>query len=346
MIVRILKHSVMAKYWLVLLGLAFLVSCSDAPNNIQFRGNTMGTTYSVTVFTKDPRHNQQEIQKKVETVLAQVNAQMSTYDPESELSRFNQHDSTEPVVISRALEKVVGRALEISAETDGQLDVTVGPLVNLWGFGPKGQPEQAPTEEQLESLEAYVGYDKLTIENHQLSKAHPKVYVDLSTIAKGYGVDRVAYLLEDLDITQYLVEIGGEIRTRGGKPDGKPWRLAIEKPVSTERTIQEIVSLNEGALATSGDYRNFYQENGRRYSHIINPLTGEPIQHQLVSVSVYADSAMSADAYATALLVMGTEKAKAFVEQHQIAAFLVFNTDDGFQEWASVDFKPLLEVRE
>ncbi|AVJ55461.1 FAD:protein FMN transferase ApbE [Idiomarina sp. OT37-5b] len=336
------KPSVVAKWWLVLLGLAFLVSCSDAPKQIRFSGDTMGTTYSIALYSKDPRHTQAEIQKKVETVLAQVNAQMSTYDPDSELSRFNRHESTQPVVISRALERVIGRALAISEQTDGLLDVTVGPLVNLWGFGPQAKPEQVPTAEELEAVRDYVGYRKLRIENHQLTKAHPKVYVDLSTIAKGYGVDRVAYLLDDLEITQYLIEIGGEIRTRGGKPDGQPWRLAVEKPVSTERSIQEIVSFNEGALATSGDYRNFYEENGRRYSHIINPLTAEPIQHNLVSVSVYTDDCMSADAYATALLVMGTEQAKAFVEKHQLAALLVYKTDDGFGEWVSPAFEPLL----
>lgn len=334
------------KYWLVLLGLAFLVSCSDAPQSIQFSGNTMGTTYSVTLFTKDPRHTEREIRKKVDAVLAQVNAQMSTYDPESELSRFNQHRSRQPVVISRALERVVSRALEIGQQTDGQLDITVGPLVNLWGFGPMAKPEQVPSAEQLDQVSEYVGYKKLSIENHQLIKQHPQLYVDLSTIAKGYGVDRVAFLLDDLDINQYLIEIGGEIRTRGGKPDGQPWRVAVEKPVSTERTVQQIVSMNEGALATSGDYRNFYQENGRRYSHIINPLTGEPIQHNLVSASVYADDAMSADAYATALLVMGTEQAKVFVQQQNLAAFLVLKTDDGFQQWVSPAFEPLLEKRE
>ena len=336
------KPSVVAKWWLVLLGLAFLVSCSDAPKQMRFSGDTMGTTYSIALYSKDPRHTQAEIQKKVETVLAQVNAQMSTYDPDSELSRFNRHQSTQPVVISRALERVIGRALEIAEQTDGLLDVTVGPLVNLWGFGPQAKPEQVPTAEELEAVRDYVGYRKLRIENHQLTKAHPKVYVDLSTIAKGYGVDRVAYLLDDLEITQYLIEIGGEIRTRGGKPDGQPWRLAVEKPVSTERSIQEIVSFNEGALATSGDYRNFYEENGRRYSHIINPLTAEPIQHNLVSVSVYTDDCMSADAYATALLVMGTEQAKAFVQKHQLAALLVYKTDDGFGEWVSPAFEPLL----
>lgn len=337
-----LKQSVMTKLWLVLMGLAFLVSCSDSPENVKFAGKTMGTTYSISVFTKDPRHSKQELQKKVDTVLAQVNAQMSTYDPNSELSQFNQHESTQPVVISRSLERVITRALQIAEETDGLLDVTVGPLVNLWGFGPNARPEVIPSDEEIAAVREFVGYNKLTIENHQLRKAHPKVYVDLSTIAKGYGVDRVAFLLEDMGINSYLVEIGGEIRTGGGKPDGQPWRVAVEKPVSTERAIQEVVQLTDGAIATAGDYRNFYQEDGKRYSHVINPNTGKPIQHKLVSTSVYAADCMSADAYATALLVMGTEKAKQFIEQQQLAALLVYKTDDGFKEWSSSSFKPLL----
>ena len=343
--VSTLKHALASKLWLALLGLAFLVSCSDAPRVIKMQGATMGTSYHITVYSKDPRYGKEEIQRRVDTVLEQVNAQMSTYDPESELSKFNQHYSTEPVVISRALERVVSRAIEIADETDGVLDVTVGPLVNLWGFGPQNRPEEVPTQAQLDEIEAYVGYEKLAINNHQLSKSHPKVYVDLSTIAKGYGVDRVASLLEDLGINQYLVEIGGEIVASGGKPDNEPWRLAIEKPVSTERAVQQVVSFNEGALATSGDYRNFYVEEGRRYSHIIDPETGAPIQHKLVSVSVYANDCMSADAYATALMVMGPERAKAFAQQHKLAVMLVFKTDEGFQEFVSPQFEPLLQAK-
>lgn len=333
------------KLWLALLGLAFLVSCSDAPERIEFSGRTMGTTYSVVLFSKDPRHSADKIQTKVDTVLERVNAQMSTYDPNSELSQFNQLESTSPVVISRDLERVVSRALEIARITDGALDITVGPLVNLWGFGPNARPEKQPTQEQLDALSERVGYKKLKVDNHQLIKAHPGVYVDLSTIAKGYGVDKVGNLMDQLGINQYLIEIGGEILAKGGKPADENWKLAIEKPVSTERAVQEIVEFKEGALATSGDYRNYFEEEGRRYSHIIDPETGEPIQHNLVSVSVYADDTMSADAYATALLVMGTEKAKAFAVENQLAVMLIYKTDKGFEEYASKWFKPLLVAK-
>ncbi|MCK7458139.1 FAD:protein FMN transferase [Idiomarina aminovorans] len=334
------------KIWLALMGLAFLVSCSDAPDKISFSGDTMGTTYSVTLYTKDPRHNKDEIKRKVDIVLERVNAQMSTYDPESELSQFNQFKSTEPVVISRALERVVTRALEIAEQTDGALDVTIGPLVNLWGFGPQAKPENEPTESELREARQKTGYQKLRVENHQLIKDNPQMYVDLSTIAKGYGVDRVAHLLEQLRIKQYLIEIGGEILVKGGKPDEASWRLAIEKPVSTERAVQDVVELNDGALATSGDYRNYYEENGRRYSHIIDPATGSPIQHNLVSASVYADDTMSADAYATALLVAGTDKAKVFSEKHNLAVMLIYKTEDGFDEYISDAFEPLLSKQE
>ncbi|MGM0905910.1 MAG: FAD:protein FMN transferase [Pseudomonadota bacterium] len=335
-----------AKIWLALMGLAFLVSCSDAPEKIAFSGETMGTTYSVTLYTKDPRHNQEEIKRKVDIVLKRVNAQMSTYDPDSELSQFNQFESTEPVVISRELERVVTRALEIAEQTEGALDITVGPLVNLWGFGPQARPEQEPSERELQTVRERTGYQKLRVENHQLIKDNPEMYVDLSTIAKGYGVDRVGHLLDQLRIKQYLVEIGGEVLTKGGKPDEASWRLAVEKPVSTERAVQRVVQFKDGALATSGDYRNYYEEDGRRYSHIIDPATGYPVQHNLVSASVYADDTMSADAYATALLVMGTDKAEAFARKHNLAVMLIYKTKDGFDEYISDAFKPLLSEQE
>lgn len=337
-----LSNLSIVKLWLALLGLAFLVSCSDAPERIEFRGETMGTTYSVVLFSKDPRHSADKIQSKVDTVLERVNAQMSTYDPNSELSQFNQLESSQPVVISRDLERVVSRALAIARETNGALDITVGPLVNLWGFGPNAKPEKQPTAEQLAAVTNKVGYEKLTVRNHQLIKSHSEMYVDLSTIAKGYGVDKVGKLLDQLSVNQYLIEIGGEILAKGGKPAGENWKLAIEKPVSSERAVQDVVQFKEGALATSGDYRNYFEENGRRYSHIIDPTQAQPIQHNLVSVSVFADNSMSADAYATALLVMGTERAKAFANANQLAVMLIYKTDEGFQEYTNKWFKPLL----
>jgi FAD:protein FMN transferase len=331
------------RIWLALLGLAFFVSCSHAPQQLAISGETMGTTYHVRYVSANPQHNPERVKEAVDAVLVQVNARMSTYDPNSELSRFNQRLQTTPVVISRALEQVLRRALEIAVESDGALDVTVGPLVNLWGFGPQARPEKVPTDAELAAIRERVGYQLLTLENHQISKQVPELYVDLSTIAKGYGVDRVALLLEQLEIQNYLIEIGGEMRMKGSKPGAEPWRIAIEKPISTERSVQRVVELADAAVATSGDYRNYYERDGVRFSHIIDPHTGKPIQHNLVSVTVITSNCMDADAYATALTVMGPQRALEFAEQKQLAVLLITREEDGFKEHTSTAFARYLQ---
>lgn len=334
-----MNQSSTLRVWLALLGLAFFVSCTPAPQQISVSGETMGTTYHIRYVTANPNHSPERVKERVDAVLEQVNSQMSTYDPNSELSLFNQRQTTDPVVISRSLETVVRRALEIGAETNGLLDVTVGPLVNLWGFGPLGRPERVPSEEQLQAIRKQIGYQYLTVENHQLTKAIPDLYVDLSTIAKGYGVDRVAVLLEQMEIKNYLVEIGGEMRMRGTKPGEQPWRIAVEQPVSLDRAVQRIIEPGNNAVATSGDYRNYFEEDGVRYSHIIDPRTGYPIQHNLVSVTVISETCMDADAYATALTVMGAEQALAFANQKGLAVLLVTRENDQFKEYTSTAFK-------
>ena len=327
------------RIWLALIGLAFFVSCTPAPQQISVSGETMGTTYHIRYVTANPNHSPERVKERVDAVLEQVNSQMSTYDPNSELSLFNQRKTAEPVVVSRSLETVVRRALEIAEETNGLLDVTVGPLVNLWGFGPLGRPEQVPSEQQLQEIRDQIGYQYLTVENHQLTKAIPDLYVDLSTIAKGYGVDRVAILLEQMEIKNYLVEIGGEMRMRGTKPGEQPWRIAVEQPVSLDRAVQRIIEPGNNAVATSGDYRNYFEEDGTRYSHIIDPRTGYPIQHNLVSVTVITETCMDADAYATALTVMGAEGALEFANQKGLAVLLVTRENDQFKEYTSTAFK-------
>lgn len=329
--------------WLALVGLAFFVSCSHAPQQLAVSGETMGTTYHIRYVSANPRHDTEEVKSRVDTLLAQINGQMSTYDPESELSRFNQRQSTEPLVVSRALEEVVRRALEIAEETNGVLDVTVGPLVNLWSFGPQQRPERVPTVAELKAAQAQTGYHHLVVENHQLQKRIPELYVDLSTIAKGYGVDRVARLLEGMEIQNYLVEIGGEMRMKGAKPGNQPWRIAIERPDNTQRAAQRIIEPGNNAVATSGDYRNYFEQDGVRYSHIIDPNTGYPIQHNLVSVTVVTSTSMDADAYATALTVMGPERALAFAEEKQLAVLLITRENDAFKEYTSTAFLPYLQ---
>ncbi|MGQ4276341.1 FAD:protein FMN transferase [Pseudidiomarina sp. E22-M8] len=337
------NYSSLRLIWLALVGLAFFVSCSHAPQQIAVSGETMGTTYHIRYVSANPRHDADKVKERVDGLLAQINSQMSTYDPDSELSNFNARQTTDPVVISRSLEQVVRRALEIAEETNGLLDVTVGPLVNLWSFGPEQQPEVVPSAAKLAAAQAVTGYQHLAVENHQLQKAIPELYVDLSTIAKGYAVDRVARLLEQMEIQNYLVEIGGEMIMKGTKPGNQLWRIAIERPDTMQRAAQRIIEPGNNAVATSGDYRNYFEQEGVRYSHIIDPRTGKPIQHNLVSVTVVTESCMDADAYATALTVMGPKDALAFAEVKQLAVMLITRENGEFKEYTSTAFKPLLQ---
>jgi thiamine biosynthesis lipoprotein len=219
------------------------------------------------------------------------------------------------------------------------LDVTVGPLVNLWGFGPQNRPEKVPTEKLIETTRQKIGLDKLKIGTTWASKSQPDLYIDLSTVAKGYAVDKLAELLQTFSINNYLVEIGGEMRLAGKKASGEPWKIAIEKPETEQRAIQKIISVGDNAVATSGDYRNYYEQNGVRYSHLINPTTGYPIKHNLVSVTVVHASSMTADGLATALNVMGKEKALELAEKYGIAVLLITKEKDSFTEYTSTKFE-------
>ncbi|GEA13482.1 FAD:protein FMN transferase [Alteromonas sp. KUL49] len=326
-------------------GILILASCSKDPLPVvHLQGSTMGTTYNVKYVVVDGIEID-NLQQQIDERLVDVNKKMSTYDPTSELSRFNQYRYTDDFAISPDTHYVVEEALHLARLSNGVLDVTVGPLVNLWGFGPNKQPETTPTQMQIDDIRAYVGYDKISLSDGVIRKSHPMTYVDLSTIAKGYGVDEVARILESHNLANYLVEIGGEMRVKGERGDGSEWIIAIEKPVSTERAIQKLVSVGENAIATSGDYRNYYEEDGVRYSHLIDPNTGKPITHNLVAVTVVHPSSMTADGLATAFNVMGWESAKAIAEQEKLAVFLIRRTADGFEEYISSEFDKLVDVK-
>ena len=288
-------------------------------------GATMGTTYSVQVLPPRADVDPNALQQRIDALLAKVNALMSTYDPDSELSRFNAAQSTDWFAVSPALVKLVDVARQVSEASDGAFDITVGPLVNLWGFGPELRPDALPAQTDIDAARARVGYHKLhtRAEPPALRKDRPDLYVDLSAIAKGYGVDRVAALLESEGLTDYLVEIGGELRGRGVNGRGEPWRIAVERPEAGRRSVFRIVPLHDLGMATSGDYRNFFEVNGERYPHSIDPRTGWPVQHPLASVTVLADDCMWADAWATALLVLGTETGHALAESRGLAALFI-----------------------
>jgi thiamine biosynthesis lipoprotein len=321
-----------------------LIGCS-APKEQEthITGPTMGTTYNVK-FAPVDGVDKQKLTQQIEQTLIDINQLMSTYIPESELSRFNQWRSVEPFSMSAQTLYVLNEAKRLGAMSAGLLDVTVGPLVNLWGFGPQSRPVKIPTDELINTTKQQIGLDQLIIGETWASKTQPSLYVDLSTIAKGYAVDQLAELLVASNITNYLVEIGGEMRLSGLKASGIPWKIAIEKPETNQRSIQKIISIGTNAVATSGDYRNYYEENGVRYSHLINPNTGYPIHHNLVSVTVVHSSSMTADGLATALNVMGKEKALELAHTYNIAVLLITREKGGYREYTSPKFEQLVTV--
>lgn len=330
---------------LVTLVVVSLSGC-DAPSDgseIQtLYGRTMGTSYSIKYVGSSG--STRSIQLGVDSLLADLNQTMSTYIDDSELNQFNDHFGDEWIPVSEQLFNVVSRALEISKLSNGAFDVTVGPLVDLWGFGPKNRIEQVPEQSVMDQVRQVVGYQAIELDPEQpaIRKIEPR-RLDLSAIAKGYGSDLVAEYLDNQGISSYLVEIGGEMRLKGQKPDGQLWRVAIETPDTGQRQAFKIIPLTDASIATSGDYRNYFEVDGKRYSHTIDPATGYPISHTLASVSVIADNCRDADAFATAMMVMGVEKSLALAEQQQLAVFLIEKTEQGFVEHSSSKFAAYLQ---
>ena len=301
---------------------------------LHMSGRTMGTTYSVKYRPIPDAPSPKTLQMEIDALLTEINQTMSTYDPESELSRFNRLRTTDWVSVSASLLAVLKAALEIGAQSEGAFDITVGPLVDLWGFGPGFRRDRIPLEADIAAARARSGLDKLTVHDtlQAIRKHHPDIFLDLSGIAKGYGVDRIGELLTSHGIEHYMVEIGGEVRVRGLNASDTHWRIAIEKPLPGERSVQGVLALSDIALATSGDYRNFFEIAGRRYSHTIDPATGWPVENHLVSVTVLADAGMRADAWATAFMVLGPERGMAIAERLGLPVLFIIERDGQFEE--------------
>jgi thiamine biosynthesis lipoprotein len=324
-----------------LITILVVFGCEQAPQQVTLSGKTMGTTYNIKYIGGSA--DSKVVQVEIDRLLEQVNDQMSTYRPNSELSRFNQQKTTEPFVISKETEIVVREAIRLSELTQGALDVTVGPLVNLWGFGPEARPDVVPTDEELAARRQMIGIEHLQVEKGSLSKNLPNLYVDLSTIAKGWGVDVIAHYLESLNIQRYLVEIGGELRVKGTNSEDLQWRIAIEKPTVDAREVELIIQPGDMGMATSGNYRNYFERDGVRYSHIIDPKTGKPISHKVVSVTSLHPSTMTADGLATGLMVMGEELGMKVANDNNLAVFMIVKTEDGFKEVYSDAFAKYLK---
>ncbi|WP_312950888.1 FAD:protein FMN transferase ApbE [Superficieibacter sp.] len=326
-----------------------LAGCDDAPvaaapapaASTVLEGKTMGTVWRVSVINADPRRAE-ELQQKIQTQLDADDQLLSTWKPDSALMRFNHSQSITPWPVNEAMADIVTEALRIGAKTHGAMDITVGPLVNLWGFGPDKQPEKIPDDQQIAAAKARTGLQHLTVINmagrQYLQKDIADLFVDLSTVGEGYAADHLARLMEQEGISRYLVSVGGALVSRGNNGEGKPWRVAIQKPTDRENAVQAVVDINGHGISTSGSYRNYYELDGKRISHVIDPQSGRPIEHRLVSVTVIAPSALEADSWDTGLMVLGPQQAKEVAREQGLAVYMIVKEGDGFTTWMSPQF--------
>jgi thiamine biosynthesis lipoprotein len=308
-------------------------------------GPTMGTTFNVKVVTEDPSDARRErLGSLVREVLDRVEESMSTYRPDSEIGEFNRF-GVEKFDASPDLLEVVAEAQRIARLTGGAFDITVGPLVDVWGFGPLAATE-TPDEGELRELVAITGYEQLEVDvkNGTLRKARSGCRIDLSAIAKGFAADRVSEMLAREGLPNHMVEVGGEVLARGRNGSGQVWRIGVEKPTPMGRAVHLVVPLADLSLATSGDYRNFYERDGVRISHTIDPRSGRPISHDLASVSVIHSSCMTADGLATALGVLGPDEGFGLAERYDIPAYFLVRVSEGvFEERQTRVWTALLE---
>ena len=318
----------------LVIGTVIIVSRQQSTPYQHDRGMVFGTVYHITY------QSSKSLQKDIEAELAKVDASLSPFNKRSIITAVNENRDT---VVNKMFSDVFALAMKISDSTNGAFDITVAPLVNAWGFGFKGGA--MPTHHQVDSLKALVGYHKVSLTNGRVSKTDPRIMLDCSSIAKGYGCDVVAKFLSAKGIDNYMVEIGGEIITRGISEKRLPWKIGVTKPtddsLNVNQEIQTIINVTDKAMATSGNYRNFYYKNGRKYAHTIDPSTGYPVQHNILSSTVIADDCATADAYATAFMVMGLDKAKAILSRHpELMAYFILASDDGTNKvWFSPSMK-------
>jgi len=322
-----------------------LAACKNRTSIIELVGLTMGTSYSIVAVDRSGTLSQSKVQGAVEEVLGRVNAQMSNWDPSSEVSHFNASAMTTPVTVSPEFAKVMAAAQEVHALSGGHFDVTAGPLIELWGFGAPTGADVVPNPEAIAAARESVGQKRLiTVGATSLQKAHLETQVYLSAIGKGYGVDAIGEALQSLGIEDFLVEIGGDLLTAGVNPDGDPWQIGIETPDAYDRGVQRIVSVSGQGLATSGDYRNYFERDGARYSHILDAGTGRPITHRTASATVLTENAMLADAWATAMLILGSETGLNVADALDMAVlFIDREVDiDGFVTRPSARFQAMV----
>lgn len=318
----------------LIIGTVYIVSHQQSMPYQHNQGFVFGTVYNITY------QSDKDLQPEIEAELRKVDNSLSTFNKESIISKIN---SNRPTKLNEMFVEVFDHAKQVLRETDGAFDITVAPLVNLWGFGFKQGSN--PSRQKIDNLMQFIGYDKVSLVGKSIRKSHPQVMLDCSAIAKGYGADVVARFLRKNDITNFMIEIGGEIVTSGNSEKRVPWKIGINKPIedSTDvnTEIQTVLNVTDKAMATSGNYRNFYYKGGKKYAHTIDPKTGFPVQHSLLSATVLTNDCATADAYATAFMVMGIEKARKVLEKHKelMAYFIYSNGKGALQVWYSPELE-------
>ena len=298
------------------------------------KGFIFGTTYNITY------QHDKDLGKEILIALNQVDASLSPFNEKSIITKINNNESVKP---DKMFVEVFELAKQISTETHGAFDITVAPMVNAWGFGFKSGT--SPTKEVIDSIKEIVGFDKISLKNNKIVKQDPRTTLDCSAIAKGYGCDIVARLFRNKDIKNFMIEIGGEVVTSGISEKRIPWKIGVTKPtddsLSTNQELQTILNITDMAMATSGNYRNFYYKNGKKYAHTIDPKTGYPVQHNILSATVLASDCATADAYATSFMVLGLDGAKKILEQHpELMAYFIYSDQKGHNAvWYSPSMK-------
>ncbi len=327
--------------WILCFVGLLLTACEAPPRVHALAGQTMGTVWRVQTSNLPPAMSLEQLRDAIEVELELVNSQMSTYRDDSDITRFNRAAAGETITLPEDFALVLGAALELAADTGGAYDPTVGPLVNLWGFGPDGIRDRAPVPEEVEAARSRVGWHRLAFDPVTRELTQPGgVYLDLSSIAKGHAVDRIAERLEVMGVHGYLVDIGGDLRAGGIKPDGSPWRIGIERPLPGTREVYTVIEPKDIAVASSGDYRNFFVDD-RHYSHTIDPRTGYPVRDEFVSITVLHPSARQADALATALGALGVEEGYAFARVRNLAVLILVREDEELSERVTAEFTRL-----
>jgi len=324
---------------------AALAGCWSGERIEEFGGPTMGSSYSIKYVRGQDSPDIERLKGETDAILAEVDQQLSTYRADSLVEQFNQAPAGSCQAMPAAVLQLVEAGQQLNAQSQGAFDLTLEPLLDLWGFGPKARAEQVPTPELLAAARERTGMQHLRVDGEQLCK-DAEIQLDFNGIAAGYAVDRIAARLHELGVGSYLVDVTGELKAAGRKPDGQLWRIGLEAPQEGRRVAQRVLALDGYGISTSGDYRNYFEEDGRRYSHTLDPATGAPITHKLAAVTVADRSTLRADGLSTVLMVLGTERGLAFAEELGIAAFFVTRAGEGFVTQSTRAFEQLFAAGE